>query len=306
MVPTLQEPVDPVDEMRSRVRQCITRSGLTQRAFAEQMGLDPPKLSKSLSGTRRFTTDELIRLSHVTGVSVNWLISGQDTTPDSPAVPTASLESDRTGDTPEKRRKRQEIIAAAWRLFGRQGYSDTSMADIADTCHVSPSILNYYFSSKRALFEECLRYCVRLSFDRQAAQPHGEGHPAQRLKQLIDLQLPAGAVRTEWSIWLQSWYAVTVGIGSQTNHSRAYLRWYRAVRDVLQDGQQAGVFVDIPIDDLAVDLTSLFDGLAIKVLVGTLTVEAIRARLHSFVDHLAPAASLPKSSHAPIAGEKHR
>lgn len=306
MIPTPEKPADAVEELRGRVRQCIARSGLTQRAFAEQIGLDPPKLSKALSGTRRFTTDELVRLAHVAGVTVNWLMSGQDISPDSPAVPNDSDRFDRMRDTPEKLRKRQEIIAAAWRLFGRQGYYDTSMAEIANTCRVSPSILNYYFSSKRALFEECLRYCVKLSFDRQAVQPDGPGDPGHRLKQLIDLQLPAGEVRYEWSIWLQSWCAVTVGIGSRANHSRAYLRWYRAVRDVLQEGQQAGVFLDTPIDDLALDLTSLFDGLALKVLVGTLTVEAIRARLHGFVDCLTVAAPVPESAHTPIKGENER
>lgn len=31
-----------------------------------------------------------------------------------------------------------------------------------------------------------------------------------------------------------------------TNHRRAYLRWYRAVRDVVQEGQEAGVLWTLP------------------------------------------------------------
>lgn len=62
--------------------------------------------------------------------------------------------------------------------------------------------------------------------------------------------------------------------------------------------------MDTPIDDLTVDLTSLFDGLTIKVLVGSLTVEAIRTRLHGFVDRLAPATYAHESSQATFKGEK--
>lgn len=39
-----------------RVRELIGRRGQTQAAFAAEIGLDPTKLSKSLSGVRRFSS----------------------------------------------------------------------------------------------------------------------------------------------------------------------------------------------------------------------------------------------------------
>ncbi|HTF47373.1 MAG TPA: TetR family transcriptional regulator, partial [Pseudonocardia sp.] len=48
------------DELRKRVRGLIRVAPGAQRVFAEEIGLDETKLSKSLGGTRRFTAQELV------------------------------------------------------------------------------------------------------------------------------------------------------------------------------------------------------------------------------------------------------
>lgn len=58
----------------ARVRQLIAESGLTQAEFAIKAGLDAPKLSKSLSGVRRFTSLDLARIADLCDVSVDWLL----------------------------------------------------------------------------------------------------------------------------------------------------------------------------------------------------------------------------------------
>lgn len=51
---------------------------MTRRAFAEQVGLDESKLSKSLSGARRFSSVDLARISELCGVTVDWLLTGDE------------------------------------------------------------------------------------------------------------------------------------------------------------------------------------------------------------------------------------
>ncbi len=65
-------------DIAERVLGLIQGSGLTRRAFAEQMGLDESKLSKSLSGTRRFSSLDLARIADIGQVSVDWLITGEE------------------------------------------------------------------------------------------------------------------------------------------------------------------------------------------------------------------------------------
>ncbi|AQZ65609.1 Transcriptional regulator, TetR family [[Actinomadura] parvosata subsp. kistnae] len=68
-------------ETAARVRQLIAESGLTQAEFAVRAGLDAPKMSKSLSGVRRFTSLDLARIADLCGVSVDWLLGAASITP---------------------------------------------------------------------------------------------------------------------------------------------------------------------------------------------------------------------------------
>lgn len=61
-----------------RVLGLIEASGLNRRAFGLQVGLDESKLSKSLSGARRFSSVDLARIAELCHVTVDWLITGEE------------------------------------------------------------------------------------------------------------------------------------------------------------------------------------------------------------------------------------
>lgn len=61
-----------------RVRTLIEQRGHTQVAFAAEIGLDPTKLSKSLSGVRRFSSLDLALIADACAVTVDWLVTGED------------------------------------------------------------------------------------------------------------------------------------------------------------------------------------------------------------------------------------
>lgn len=67
-----------MSSISDRVRDLIEASGLSQQAFAQRVGLDATKLSKSLTGTRRFTSLDLAEIAEVGGVTVDWLITGEE------------------------------------------------------------------------------------------------------------------------------------------------------------------------------------------------------------------------------------
>ncbi|GII52912.1 hypothetical protein Pth03_13010 [Planotetraspora thailandica] len=69
------------EKTAERVRRLIGESGLTQAEFAAKAGLDAPKMSKSLSGVRRFTSLDLARIADVGEVSVDWLIGAEPASP---------------------------------------------------------------------------------------------------------------------------------------------------------------------------------------------------------------------------------
>jgi Zn-dependent peptidase ImmA (M78 family)/transcriptional regulator with XRE-family HTH domain len=68
-----------VQDIPGRVLSLIEASGLSRRAFAQEIGLDDSKLSKSLGGTRRFSSLDLARIADRCQVTVDWLVTGEET-----------------------------------------------------------------------------------------------------------------------------------------------------------------------------------------------------------------------------------
>ncbi|MCP3818410.1 ImmA/IrrE family metallo-endopeptidase [Streptomyces sp. A3M-1-3] len=61
-----------------RVRKVMDAAAVPQSAFAKNIGLTPDKLSKSLSGVRRFTSLDLARIAECGETTVDWLLTGRE------------------------------------------------------------------------------------------------------------------------------------------------------------------------------------------------------------------------------------
>jgi AcrR family transcriptional regulator len=62
---------------------------------------------------------------------------------------------------------RDSILATSEKMFADLGYAGTTLREIADGAHVTQALINYYFGSKFALFEEVyLRRAVEVARER--------------------------------------------------------------------------------------------------------------------------------------------
>jgi AcrR family transcriptional regulator len=62
---------------------------------------------------------------------------------------------------------RESILGTAEKMFADLGYAGTTLREIADGAHVTQALINYYFGSKFALFEEVyLRRAVEVARER--------------------------------------------------------------------------------------------------------------------------------------------
>jgi len=75
----LHATVMSVNSPSDRVRALIASSGQSQGDFAGSVGLDPTKMSKSLAGSRRLSSLDLARIAEHAGVTVDWLLTGEET-----------------------------------------------------------------------------------------------------------------------------------------------------------------------------------------------------------------------------------
>ncbi|WP_431954509.1 ImmA/IrrE family metallo-endopeptidase [Actinacidiphila sp. bgisy167] len=62
----------------ARVRSVMDAAAVTKAAFARSVGLTPDKLSKSLTGVRRFTSLDLALIAEAGGTTVDWLLTGSE------------------------------------------------------------------------------------------------------------------------------------------------------------------------------------------------------------------------------------
>lgn len=81
----------------------------------------------------------------------------------------------------KKARRRDDIVAAAERLFARQGIDATTMADIAAACEIStPTVFNY-FGSKDGVLIAIIDEGTRRAREGERTVPRPEGQPLDKV-----------------------------------------------------------------------------------------------------------------------------
>jgi len=96
-----------------RVLSLIEASGLSRRAFAQDIGLDDSKLSKSLGGARRFSSLDLARVAERFGVTIEWLLTGEE-----PALALAARTTTGQARTALEAAKRYSVMREDLAAFG--------------------------------------------------------------------------------------------------------------------------------------------------------------------------------------------
>lgn len=256
-----------MQEIRERVRYLADHTAATHRAFAVAVSMDPTKLSKSLTGTRRFRADELGSIAERSGVRLEWLLYGAGPTPHLPgSITTSSAQPVSIREV----RRREEILEATWRLVARYGYYRVRLVDIAVVCGTSPAAVHYYFPSKRVLLQSALLHCAERAFSRQGTELDELTDTREALVLLVEQLLPVpGQVRDEWLIWLQVSNESSLRPELRSVHNDFHLRWLDLVAGVVRRGQDDGVFRVRDPKRFALTFMSLADGLAIQILTST-------------------------------------
>ena len=133
---------------------------------------------------------------------------------------------------------RGKIIEAAWRLFYRQGYDDTTVEEIIEESGTSRGSFYHYFQGKDALLSTLADV-----FDRKYEELTETLDPNQdRFEQLMYLNrelfaMLENSISLDLVARLYSSQLVTRGDKSLLDHGRTY---YRLLRQIVLQGQQRG------------------------------------------------------------------
>lgn len=83
-----------------------------------------------------------------------------------------------------RRKTRQQIIDAAFGLFAREGFRNTSIKTISVKAGVSKGLIYHYFSSKKAILESIFRQLTAISD--QILEKKPDQNPRERFKQVLN------------------------------------------------------------------------------------------------------------------------
>lgn len=103
--------------------------------------------------------------------------------------------------------RRQQLIDATIDSLARRGYSDTTLADVAEGAGLSRGIVNFHFESKEKLLVETLNYLSREYADHWAAALQKAGDdPAARLWALVSADFDRKiCTRRKLAAWCAFW-----------------------------------------------------------------------------------------------------
>lgn len=147
------------------------------------------------------------------------------------------------------RNTRGKIVAAAWELFYRQGYEDTTVEEIIESSGTSRGSFYHYFSGKDALLSS-LSYLFDDKYEELIETLPAEQHAFDTLMYL-NRELFAMIDSTVSVDLLSQMYAaqlVTKGEKHLLDRNRLY---YRILRGIAKQGQERGELrSDIPTGEI--------------------------------------------------------
>ena len=136
------------------------------------------------------------------------------------------------------RNTRGRIIEAAWKLFYRQGYEDTTIEDIIEESGTSRGSFYHYFEGKDSLLSS-LSYLFDEKYDQLMVTMDPEMDCFEQLMYLNRelFAMIENSISLDLLARLYSSQLITRGDKSLMDHNRTY---YKLLRQIVQQGQKRG------------------------------------------------------------------
>jgi AcrR family transcriptional regulator len=136
---------------------------------------------------------------------------------------------------------REAIMDAAMHLFGKQGYTGTSMRDIAGAVGVLPGSLYAHIASKEALLVDIVENGINRFL--AAVRPHAESGatPTEKLRAMVIAHVAVVADNPERSLVVfHQWRFlgddnIQAAIGKRRDYEQAFI-------GVIEEGMKSGAF----------------------------------------------------------------
>jgi AcrR family transcriptional regulator len=171
--------------------------------------------------------------------------------------------------------REETILGAACRVIAQSGAAGLRMSEVAREAGVSSALLHYYFATRRELLARAFAF-ADMRVDAHVLSLVGEqGSGRERLETLLTAYLsPEPVVTEDWVVWSELWRSARFDDTLLELLHDADREWVGQVAALLRDGIADGsIDGSIEVDDTAIHLVSLVDGLGTRVLAGVIERE---------------------------------
>jgi AcrR family transcriptional regulator len=199
------------------------------------------------------------------------------------ADPDARAEAERRGRKASKETRRQQLIEATIDSLAKRGYSETTMADVADGAGLSRGIVNFHFESKEKLLVATLQYMAdEYSTHWRAALIKAGPEAADQLKALVAADFDRSICnKRKLAAWCAFWGEAKSRPTYQALCGARDEAYQREFVDLCSRLKQEGRYDFDPVAT-ALGLSAMLEGLWLRLMMGTEQVTreiALRAAL---------------------------
>jgi len=179
-------------------------------------------------------------------------------------------DAEKRGRKASKETRRQQLIEATIDSLAKRGYSETTMADVADGAGLSRGIVNFHFESKEKLLVATLQYMADeyAAHWRSALLKAGDD-PARQIGTLVAADFDRSICNKRK---LAAWCAFWGEAKSRPTYQALCGSRDQAYQNVVADlcgklKQDAGYAFDAPL--MALALSAMLEGLWLRLMMGT-------------------------------------
>src|SRR6476469_335701 len=163
--------------------------------------------------------------------------------------------------------RKTEILEATCRVIAREGADGLRMGTVAREAGVSSALLHYYFDTRADLLMQAFEH-ADIKAD-QAAEAALAGIPGA-VERLLEIYAGADAVfRDDWVLWVEMWRSAIFDERLAESVRRSSASWIEQITDLLEQARDEGSISDaIVVNDVAMRLAAMVDGLGLQILSG--------------------------------------
>lgn len=158
-------------------------------------------------------------------------------------------------------RRREELVTAARRVIGRDGFAAATVGTITREAGASLGLLNYHFGSKDEVVAEAFAEAAREDLGSLEAISRRFEDPAERLAAYLDQS--EWEDTDSWRLWVDAWGESVHSPLVRDTLGRFDIGWRSVLAEVLADGVRQGCWECQDPQDTAARLVAVLDGIGL-------------------------------------------